>query len=509
MNRKTNVRNGIIMGLVNNALTIILPFVSRTIIIRQLGIEYVGLGGLFTSILQVLSLSELGFGGAVSAFLYKPIADNDTEKIKAILNFIRKIYRMVGLAILLFSVALLPFLDGLIAGSVPEELNIYVLYMLYVANTVISYFTYAYKRILLSANQRYDIDVSITSVCIIGQYVIQIILLLLYKNYYMYVVIIPLMTATANILAYIITTKLYPKYYCEGELEKSDVERIFKNSGGAFCSQIGSTVYLSVDNIVISAYLGLMILGKYNNYYYVIASLIAIFAVIHNSIRPTIGNIIATEGYVKIWDYFVEINQIYMMLAIVCCSCCVVLFQDFESIWAGKDNMLDFGIVILITSMFFVGRLGGVLSIFKESAGLLWEGKFIPLISAGVNLSLNIFLVNMIGLPGIIISTIVGSLTVGLPGNVYITFKYLFKDKGLKKLFFEEMIRLCIQYGVVSVSCHLLFIKWHVQSWAFLVLKGIVTAIVAMIMVMILNFNHSGMRLLFKTMRERIAGSKL
>lgn len=490
MNRKKNVSSGIIMGLVNNVLSIILPFASRTIIIYKLGTEYVGLGSLFTSILQVLSLSELGFGTAIGYLLYKPIAENDRNKVNAILKFYRNIYRIIGSVITIISIVLLPFLKYLIAGDVPIGINIYILYAIYVLNTVVSYMFFSYKKILLSANQRYDIEVTISSVVLIIQYIIQIFLLLFFSNYYLYVLVLPLMTIIGNIICFISVNKLFPGFECRGKLETNEIREILKNTGGAFFSKIGSTVYLSADNIVISAFLGLHVLGVYNNYYYVIASLIAVFAVIHNSLRPVIGNMIVTENRNKVWLNFKRINYLYMLITIVCCSCCLVLFQDFEYIWCGKNNLLSYEIVVLLVVYLFVGRTSAILGVYQEAAGIMWQGKFIPLISAIANLSINIILVNTIGLMGVLISSIICYAFINLPGYAYIIFRYLFKKEERIK-FYKDILILTLQCLVVSVVSYAIFKNFRVGTWVFLVIKGIVVLGFAVLAVFILNIRNS------------------
>lgn len=477
------------MGFINNILTIALPFINRTIIIRQLGTEYVGLGSLFTSILQVLSLSELGFGAAIGYLLYKPLAEGNRKKVNAILYFYKKIYLIIGAVIFIVSLILCPFLDKLIADDIPANINIYTLYAIYVVNTVISYFFFAYKKILLSANQRYDIEVGIASCVLVIQSILQITLLLIFKNYYLYVVVIPIMTMVGNIIAYITVNKKFPEYVCEGRLCKKDISDILKNTGGAFFSKIGSTVYLSADNIVISAFLGLTILGKYNNYYYVISSLIAIFAVIHNSIRPVIGNILAIESK-DVWEIFIRSYYVYMLFVIFCSNCCFVLFQDFERTWCGVQNLLEFDIVLLLVIYFFVGKIPSILTVYLEAAGILWQGKFVPLISALVNLMFNIILVNFIGLEGVLVSSIISSVFVNLPGYTHIVFKYLFNNKNQRNIFFKNTLILITQLSVSILICTITVNKITVCNWGDLLVKAIATSLVVGVTIISLNIRN-------------------
>lgn len=482
-------KNGIVFGLLNNIINIILPFVSRTIIIYKLGTDYVGLGSLFTSILQVLSLSELGIGAAISYILYEPILKKDVNKINAILRFYKIIYLTIGVSILILSVCLLPFLKYLITGDIPNGINIISLYLIYVLNTVESYFFGGYKKVLLSSNKRYDIEVKINSMAIILQYIIQIILLILFSNYYLYVTIFPIITLVNNGVSYLIVKKLWPHYRCKGNLKREEIREIMKITFGSFFSKIGSTVYLTADNIVISAFLGLYILGIYNNYYYILSALISIFAVINNTLRPIIGQSIIKESSAKIWGKFNILNSAYMGLIIFCGSCCLSLFQDFELLWCGKDNMLSFPLVILLVVYFFTGRNYCVLLLYQEAAGLMWKGKFVPLLSAVFNLIINIILVRFIGLYGILLSSILSSVFISFPGYMYIIFGSLF-DKRNKYKYIGNSVVDGLKMLIVSGLTYVFSYNLMVVSWVGFIFKMVFVCFMSVLLIFIVNIKN-------------------
>lgn len=502
-NRAKNVSRGIVMGVLNMVISIILPFISRTIIIYTLGMEYVGLGGLFTSLLNVLSLSELGIGAAITYALYKPIAEKDDKKVNAILNLYRNVYRVIGVVILILSFIMLLFLDYLVEGDLPSDVNLQALFIIYVANTVVSYFLFAYKKVLLTANQQYDVEVNISTITLLLQNVLQVIALLVTSNYYIYVIVFPVATILNNLISNVVIKKKYPQYKCEGKVEKNELISLFKNVSGAFLSKIGSTVYLSVDNIVISAYLGLTILGLYSNYYYIISSLIGLFAVIHNSLRPTLGNYIATESAAKNWGLFKEINYLYMGFVTICSSCCLILFQDFERIWAGKDALLSFDIVVLLVIYFFTGRLSAVLGVYQEAAGIWWHGKWIPLIAAIVNLIFNIVGVQIVGLPAVLLSSIIASVCVNLPGYTKIMFKHYFKEKEYLKEYLKSIVGFVVRGIIVIIVSYIVVNNWAVNTWIGLILKGICSVLVSGICLIAVNFNHPLLRQTIKKFESR------
>lgn len=472
----SNARKGIVFGIINNILNVLLPFVSRTLILYTLGTQYLGLGGLFTSIINVLNISELGFSAAVAYILYKPVADGDDKKVCAVLGFARKCFFVIGMVILCGGIAVMPFLKSLISGDVPQDINIYILYLLYLGNVVVSYMMFSYKRILFSANQRYDIETNISSVTLFIQYVLQIVLLILLKNYYFYAIVLPIMTIVNNLICQHITKKLYPQYFCKGKINPEEVAVLKKKVSGSFFSKLGETVYLSVDNIVISAFFGLQILGRYGNYYYVITSLIAIFAVVHNTMRPIIGNCIATENTKINFSRFLKFNNIYIWVSAFCAACLLCLYQDFIFVWVGAENQLTFMMVILFAVYFFVGRLPSIPTLFIEASGLWWESRFVSMAAAIVNLVFNIILSLVIGLEGVLISSIVSSVGVTFVGRIVVLFKYYF-DKNERDKYLKETLNILL----VATSC--IFVTFlitsmiHVNSVLTLFAKGVLVVL--------------------------------
>ena len=494
MSRLDNAKNGIIAGVINNILNILLPFVSRTIIIYTLGNAYTGLGGLFTSIINVLNISELGFGAAVSYILYKPIAEKDDEKVRAILNFTRKCFRVIGLVILVAGLAVMPFLKHLIKSDVPDGLNIYILFVIYLANVVTSYMTFAYKRLLFSANQRYDVETKIASMVLVCQNILQILILLVLRNYYLYVAAFLVMTLVNNILCHVTTRKMFPQYFCQGEIQREEVKTLKQKIGGSFFAKVGETIYLSVGNIVISAFFGLVVLGKYGNYYYVISSLVMLFAVLHNTLRPIIGNCIVLEGKETNFQRLQTLTHGYMWVAAFCTCCLLTLYQDFITVWVGADGLFPLEIVILLAVYFFVGRLACVPVLFVEAAGLWWESKFFSLISAAVNLVLGIALSSTIGLPGILISSIVSSLAVTLYGYVKVLFKHYFNEKGQLKRYLVSTAGVAVGGAAVAVLVCLALTRVPAGSWVMLVVKGALVVAVFAVAYFLVNWKNKDAR---------------
>lgn len=281
--RTKNATRNIIYGVFLKIYQLLGPFILRTIFIYTLGMEYLGLNSLFTSILSVLNLAELGVGSALVFSMYKPIAEDDTEKICALMNLYKLYYRIIGAVILIIGLILVPFIPKLISGSVPEDVNIYVLYLMNLGATVLSYWLFAYKTCLFGAHQRNDMIAKVTIVSSTLQYIIQAIFLISISNYYLYLTITLTTGIFNNLYAAYKCNKMYPKYKARGNLERTEVKEIHRKVRDLFTSKIGGAVVDSADTIVISSFLGLTTLAIYNNYFYIMSSIYGFIMIIFNA----------------------------------------------------------------------------------------------------------------------------------------------------------------------------------------------------------------------------------
>lgn len=490
MSRMENAKNGIIFGLLNNIVGLVLPFISRTVVIYFLGTEYAGLGGLFTSIISVLSISELGFGMAVSYLLYEPMIQNETEKVCAILNFSRKCFLVIGIIVLTIGLGIIPVLSKLISQGYPDNINIYVLYIIYLLNSVVSYFAYSYKRILFAASQRYDLEAKINTLCLFLQYSFQIIIICIWKNYYWNTIVMLLCTILNNILCGYMTRKMYPEYVCKGKIAEKEKHIIRKQVEGAFFSKIGSIVYLSADNIVVSAFFGLLILGQYGNYYYIISALFALFAAVHNTLRPIYGNCIITESKEYNFRKYKQFNYGYLWISGLCACCMLVLYQNFIAVWVGEQNTFSYDMVLLFVIYFIVGRVSCVPTLFAESAGLWWESRYISLFAALLNLILNIIMSNLMGIQGVLLSSIISGFLITQVGYSYVLFKKYFQDREQFLEYVKDTIIILIEEFVILALVKYLLGHIEVGSWLSLIGKGIITVLAFYMLFIILNFRN-------------------
>lgn len=425
--RTENAKRNIFWGVIEKIVLMLLPFVTRTVMIKTLGAEFLGLNGLFSSVLSVLSITELGFSSAIAFSMYKPIAENDNDLLCALLNIYRKIYRVVGLVILSIGLLLLPFLSHLINGNPPESVNIYILYLIYLANTVIGYFLYSYKGVLFNAHQRSDITSKRATVINAVSIIFQITVLLSFKNYYAYVVVIPLTTVVTNFTNAYLAKKMYPQILCYGNISKEMKGEIKKRVKGLLSYKIYGVIFNSVDTIVISSFLGLVPLAIYSNYYYIQTAIISFLTILTSSITAGIGNKMICCDKEENYSDFKKITYVNGWIVSWCTVCLFCLYQHFITIWVGKDMVMPFETMILMVLYFFLPRVTTITYTYREAAGLWWEDRYRPLISAVVNLILNLILVRYIGLNGVIISTLLCSILINIPWGSYILFKKYFK----------------------------------------------------------------------------------
>lgn len=452
--RTKNASRNIWFGALLKTFQIIIPFILRTAMIHFMGIEYLGLNSLFTSILQVLNLAELGVGAAMVYSMYEPISKSDEKSICALLKLYRKYYNFIGFVIVLLGIFITPFVPRLISGSVPAGINVYVLFWLNLSATVLSYWVFAYRNSVLQAHQRNDVISKITLITNTIQYILQFFVLWLLKDYYIFVMVSLFTQLLTNIVTAFVSIKMYPQYNAKGFLEKQKVDDIKQRISDLFTSKVGQVVVLSVDTIVISAFLGLEMLAVYQNYYFILSAVIGMVEVIFVSCTAGIGNSIIVESKEKNYNDLNIITFIIAWIAGVCVCCFLNLFQPFMNIWVGDRYILKFPAVICFCVYFFVYEINRVLNTYKDAGGIWHSDKYRPLCTALTNLIMNIVTVQFLGIYGVLLSTVVSMLFVGIPWILHNLFSTLFEMKYIK----EYIKKLVLYVVVVSVSSFVTFI---------------------------------------------------
>lgn len=437
--RTNNTIRNTIWGFVNKLVMIIFPFIIRTIIIRSLGAEYSGIHSLFVSIVSMLGLAELGFDTAMVYSMYQPLANGDDSTIRALLKFYKKVYRVIGAVILIIGLFLLPFLPKLINGSVPDDINVYLLYGIYLFNTVSSYWLFAYKNSVLIALQRNDVSINISTVCNFLMYIVQIALLTCTKNYYFYVLWMPVCSISINLLTARYTSKHYPQYYCEGDLSKNKIGEIKKQVFGLFSQRLALTSRNAFDSIILSAFFGLIVVGIYNNYFYILNAISAVLAILFTSMQSGIGNSVVVETVEKNIKDFHKIHFLYMLIAGWCSICFFVMVQPFMQIWVGEKLMFSLGIAGILSFYFYSTKMTDTVNAYLSATGLWWKCKYTYLFEALVNLILNIILSKLFGVIGIIVATLISVLFINYLCTLVVLCKYYFGRYEFKVYLIKEL----------------------------------------------------------------------
>lgn len=439
---------------------ILLPFAVQTAMIRSMGAEYNGLKGVFNSILQVLSLAELGVGSALVFGMYKPIADDDIEAVCALLGLYKKIYRWIGVFILVAGCLILPFLPYLIKGSYPPQVNLTALFFLYLINTILSYWLYAYKSSLFHAFQRYDV---INYISLVTQglcYLVQIFILVKFHNYYFYVGAAILATVGNNVLISYQADRMFPQYQCRGTVSGEFITDLKNKVKGLLITKLCNISRNSLDNLFLSAFFGLRLTGMYNNYYYIMTSVSGMLSILSGSLLAGVGNSIASEPVEKNYEDMRKLNFIYMLMSGWGAVFMVCLYQPFMELWVGKSFLMPDSVPVLFTLYFYIMKMGDIRAVYSDANGLWWENRYRTMIETVLNLVLNYLLVQAWGVEGVVIATILPLFLFGFIGSSAVLFREYFQS-GLPQFLKEHAVYFgvtffvcCVAYGICGkVAC--------------------------------------------------------
>lgn len=475
--RTRNAKRNIIYGFLLKIYQVAIPFLMRTVMIYLMGVQYLGLNSLFTSILQVLNLAELGIGSAMIYSMYKPIAEDDCATVCALMKLYRTYYRMIGLVIAIIGCILTPFIPKLISGDVPAELNVYILYLLNLGATVLSYWLFAYKNSILQAHQRTDVVSKVTLVTNTIQYTFQLFVLWAFRNYYLYVIVMLATQALTNVATAFMADKLYPEFKPHGDLPRQDVSKINHRIRDLFTSKVGAIIVNSADTIVISAFLGLKALAVYQNYFFILTSITGFITVVFSSVTAGIGNSLIVETKEKNFQDLKVFTFIICWIAGFCSCCFLNLYQPFMELWVGKDLMLDFSIVICFVVYFYVYEVNQLLNTYKDAGGIWHEDRFRPLVTALSNLAMNLVMVQFWGLYGIILSTVLSTLLIGMPWLFHNLFTIMFEKKNMRQ--YVLSVAFYVFVSVAAGGASVLICKFiEFNLWITLLLRLIVCIVV-------------------------------
>ncbi len=454
-------------AVIGQVFAIVIGFVSRLIFIRTLGIEYLGVNGLFTNILSMLALVELGIGPAIIYSLYKPLAFNDEQKVKALMNLFAKAYWIVGVVILIIGLAIMPFLE-IIIKEPPNIPDLAIIYILFLANSVITYF-FSYKRSLIIADQRGYITTIYKYSFYFVLNVIQIIILLKTKDFLLFLSAQIIFTFLENFLVSLKANQMYP--YIKGtnneKLDEDTKAAIFKNVRALIYHKLGAKVVFGTSSIVISAFVGIAWVGLYSNYLLITNALNIITGQFFTAITASIGNLNAYGDKERTNFIFKTLFFISWWIFGFSSICLLVLINPFITLWLGSEFTMEFLVVLMIVVNFFVTGMRKASLTFKDSMGLFWNDRYKPLAEAAVNLVVALFLVQHWGLVGVLVAICISTMAVCFWVEPYVLYKYGF-ERSSKEYFlryvFYTMITILLALLTVFIN-NILFYDVTITSF--------------------------------------------
>lgn len=421
MRKKKSLYN-VIFSLSSYFVTMIFTFITQAMIVKILGIEYSGVNGLFTNILTMLSVAELGIGTAIIFKLYEPISKNNKEDIKSWMQFYKICYRYVAFFVLVIGIAIIPIVPSIVGETYIKE-NLYILYFISLLDVVFSY-VMTYKRSLLYADQKNYIINIVHIGYVVLMNICQILIVYLTKNYLYFLVVKLVYRLIENFIINLYVNKKYP-YILEpsnsiNDLEKKDIKDRIK---AIFVQKVSFVVNKGIDNITISIFLGVAAVGYYTNYNLIATTLCGVIFQMISGFTASIGNMLVEKNKEKSYNTYKVINLINSSLTALSISGFICCVEPFIKIWLGNDYILSFNVVLSFALYIYSDSIRRSITIYKEAAGICREDKYVYIVMALINLITSIALCKLIGIPGVIIGTAISYL--------YLIFysypKYIFK----------------------------------------------------------------------------------
>lgn len=477
MSRINNSFKNIIAGTGGYILDIILRFITRTIFINIFTAQYLGINGLFSNIISMLSLAELGVGSAITYNLYKPIAQHDEKHIALLMKLYKNAYRIIGLAMGILGIILIPFLPYIIKDDL-SFINANLVFCIFLLQSVSSYFFFAYKRTIIVAHQKEYIVTIITSLFSIISSILKILILLIFESFILYLLSFVIVDILCSIFIAIKSDSMFPylKEKATDLLPKQDRKEIIKNCYAIFIYKVNVVVQDATDNIVLSTFIGLNIVGIYSNYLLIISIVKKMLFKLFDSLKASIGDLHASEDIEHELFIFKAVNFFTMYIFGLASIGIFVVVNEFITVWIGDSFILGQIFVLLLAFEMYIFGLQKSLATFRVSMGLFQQAKYRPIFNAIINLIVSIILVQYIGIHGVLIGTIVSSLLTFMWFDPYIIYKYGF-NKSVKEYYITNIkyILVIILSGGISFIVSKIIIK---EGIFYIIISTVISIVV-------------------------------
>lgn len=480
MNQKTRTEYSVLnmlTGLGGYFLNTVIGYICRIIFVRCLAAEYLGINGLFSNILSMLSLVELGIGSAMGYALYQPLAKDDKEKITSLMALYKKSYNIIGIVVALLGIMMIPLLQYIIVKPQQIVENIYIIYLVYLFNTASSYFFSYRSALLIAAQKNYivsGVNYAITTIVSI----IQIPILLITQNFMIYLICQSIGVFINNVIVSMWAKHDYP--YIEKKnvkpITKKEKRQMAVNIKALTINKIAAMLVNNTDNIVITYFNGLISTGVISNYTLLTGTLGSITSQLFNGITASVGNLNAVENNKKKYNFFRILNLANFWIYGWCCIGIFLASGEIVKICFGQKFVLDMQIPLVLAINFYLVGMNNAVLIYKNAMGLFKYGQYLLILTAMINLVLDVILGKMWGMFGIFLATIIARVLTNTWYEPYAVFKY-----GLEKNF-KEYIKIFLEYVVVLIFtgavCYVLcgFCKYN--NIINLILKVIICSII-------------------------------
>ena len=456
--RTQNTIINIITGTGGKLLDTVLKFVVRTVFIHTLGKAYLGINGLFADILTMLSLTELGLDTAMNFQLYKPLAEGDNRRVCTLMKFYKQAYRVIGGAIIVIGLCIIPLLPYLIKDYASLEalkINAVLIFILYLLETAGTYLFGAYRSSLLKANQKkYIVDIVECAVSIVSC-IVQIVVLVVTKDFLVFTVTWLVMDLSKTLLNAYVAKRFYPQFFDKDaeSLKKSEIRELFKDCGALFVYKMNSVVLKATDNLVISAFLGLTWVGLYSNYLMMYNTIRSFLNQLYNAAKASMGNLFATETTEKKYQFFQIMNYVTVVFYGLACIGVAVCANELIENWIGTEYMIPQPFPLLVGVEILFHGLKQNLGQIRHVSGIFRKMWFRPVLGMIINLVSSVILVKVCGICGVILGTIISDLLTNFLVDPVIIHKYSFEDyKPVSEYYKKNGLYLLILAGVMAFN---------------------------------------------------------
>ena len=434
---------------------ILVNFAGKTVLIRVMGDQYNGVSGLFTNVISILAIAELGIGSAIVYNLYKPVKENNIAAVKSLMRFYKKCYHIIAVVVLTAGLCILPFIR-FFAVDVSVKESVYVLYVFYLADSVVSYF-FAYKRSLIYVYQKNYIISIFDALYNLTLQVCQVLALLLTHNFLLYLFVMVVCRITENICIHIYANKKF-SFLSEKDAKpisdnvKKDIVTKVK---GLLFHNIGTYIVMGTDNILISRLVGIVEVGFYSNYNAVFGPLASILKQVVTAVQASVGNLLVEKDYDKNYHIYRRLELVNFWLYSAVSVSVFYEIQYFITIWLGDRYLFSNGAVFCLALNFWQTGMRNAPSVFKGAAGIFYEDRFVPLIESFINIVASIVLALKFGIIGIFLGTFISSLCLFLYSYPFLVYKKIFNRPAKEyfiflAIFAAEWVMLFVFMGVVA-----------------------------------------------------------